>query len=156
MSRILGVDPGLEGAVAVVEEGILLDAWDLPHVDGTLDAGALHAAISALELDPVFDIVVVERVSAFPGNGSMGNFKLGFSAGTIAGVVGSLGLPLDRTSPSNWKRRMSLTGKTKDAARLLVRDLYPTMTHLFELKKDVGRADATLIALDYYRQNRAG
>lgn len=155
MSTIVGIDPGLEGAVAVVEDGVLIDAFDLPHVDKILDAKDLAVRLQELNLNGT-DIVVVEKVSAFPANGSIGNFKLGYSYGVISGVVKSLGLAMDTTAPAMWKKRLGLANKTKDASRLLVRDLFPDKRDLFARKMDNGRSDAVCIALDYYRQHRAG
>lgn len=152
MSTIVGIDPGLEGALAVLVDGVLTDAMDLIHVDNILDARELAITLQGLNLVSDGDIVVVERVGAFPQNGSIGNFKLGYSFGAISGTVRAIGLPLDTTTPAMWKKRLGLAGHTKDASRLLIRDLYPAMAHLFERKADVGRADAACIALDYYRR----
>jgi crossover junction endodeoxyribonuclease RuvC len=155
MSKIVGIDPGLEGAVAVLEDGFLNDAFDLPHVDKVLDARELAVRLQEMNLD-THDIVVVERVSAFPQNGSIGNFKLGYSFGCISGVVKSLGLAMDTTAPAMWKKRLGLAGKTKDSSRLLIRDMFPETADLFARKMDNGRSDAACIALDYYRQHRLG
>ena len=153
---IVGIDPGLEGALAIVDDdGALIDAQDLPHIEKVLDALDLTNILRDLHMTSQ-DIVVVERVQAMPQNGSIGNFKLGYSFGVISGVVKSLGIPMDTSTPAMWKKRMGLSGKTKDASRLLVRDLFPDKRDLFARMKDNGRSDAVCIALDYHRRNRVG
>jgi crossover junction endodeoxyribonuclease RuvC len=83
-------------------------------------------------------------------------FAFGESFGVIRGVVSALGMPLELVTPATWKRRFGLIGAEKDAARTKATELYPGI--ILARKKDVGRADALLIArygLELEQQRRA-
>jgi crossover junction endodeoxyribonuclease RuvC len=127
---IVAFDPGLCGAVAFVSnDGTLIDCQDLPVIgEGTqrrIDAANLAAIIR--QHNPTR--AVIEQVSAMPGNGVSGMFRFGQSVGTIAGVVGALGLPVAWVSPSK-----SI-------------ETWPDKAALFARVKDHNRAEAALLAL---------
>jgi crossover junction endodeoxyribonuclease RuvC len=90
--------------------------------------------------------VCIEDVHAMPQNGSIGSFKLGYNFGVVVGVVHAARVPLLRVSPQRWKRTYNLVGKDKSASRSLAMELYPSHSSAFRLKRDDGKADATLIA----------
>ncbi len=139
MSKIVGIDPGLEGAVAVLEDGFLNDAFDLPHVDKVLDARELAVRLQEMNLDPTTSSSS-SGSPPFPRTARSGTSKLGYSFGCISGVVKSLGLAMDTTAPAMWKKRLGLAGKTKDSSRLLIRDMFPETADLFARKMDNGRS----------------
>lgn len=143
MSRVIvGVDPGVTGAIAVVENGKLVGVHDMPIYGGRV-AGIEFAELIR-EADPAY--VVVEDTHPMPKNGSIASFKLGLNTGICCGVVQALSHPLIRVRPMLWKKRNGLINQPKDAARGLVQELYPEMAHYFKRVKDQGRADAVLIA----------
>jgi hypothetical protein len=74
-------------------------------------------------------------------------FRFGQSDGILRGVLGSLNLPMIEVAPVRWKRYLGLTGKPKDVARTLAIQRFPDAAAQLTRKKDVGRADAILIAL---------
>ncbi len=149
---IVGVDPGNTGAVALLDDdGTLIDVWDIPVIDRKISAALLAGAE---HWDPSVHVIVLEDVSAFGGNGSIGNFSLGRSKGVIEGVFHAHRIIL--VSPSTWKRDMKLSqsGLTKierkDKARAAAVARWPEHAGKFVRKKDADRAEAALIA-EWYR-----
>lgn len=151
----MGIDPGLSGAVALLDtrDNTFLYVSDVPVVTVTtttkktrneLNLAALAADIGALAPDHV----VIERVSAMPGQGVTSMFRFGYAAGAIAGIVSALGFPLSFVDPNQWKRRLQVPKTPDDASRLIVTRLYPQHSNLFRRKMDHNRADAVLIAVD--------
>jgi len=142
---VVGVDPGLSGAIAWVLDGKLLDAVDMPIMDGRVDAAALADLVLAHGSPQV---VVVEKVASMPGQGVVSTFKFGQSYGTLLGVFGALKLSLVHVTPRKWKGSMGLSSD-KEMARARAIDTWPELCDLFKRKKDHGRAEASLIALWY-------
>lgn len=153
--RVLGVDPGLSGAIALLDtaaKGTLV-VMDMPVVTITtstkktrneLNLAALAQDIGALAPDHV----VIERVSAMPGQGVTSMFRFGYAAGAVAGVVAGLGIPLSFVEPKAWKKRLAVPAQPDDASRLIVCRLFPRFADQFRRKLDHNRADAVLIAVD--------
>jgi crossover junction endodeoxyribonuclease RuvC len=140
--RIVGVDPGIGGALALYAEGTLFEVVDMPVFDGTASgAGIAHQLGMWLP-----DVVVVEYVQPMPKNGSIASFSLGKNFGVVLGVAGAMSYPLVKMRPNEWKRRMGLQHKTKSASRGLATELWPTHAASFRLVKNDGRAEAALIA----------
>ncbi len=146
--KILGIDPGLSGALALIEDGRLLDTWDMPVAGSRVAAGLLIDLFHSARPD----LVVIEEVHSMPGQGVSSTFKFGLSAGVVDGAVAALGYGKEYVQPTVWKRALGLAGKEKDDARLKALDLWPSRAQLFARKKDCGRADAALIALWNHRQ----
>ena len=145
MTCFLGVDPGMTGAVAVYDHGTLEEVIDMPVLDGQVDGGAL-AKIFEQWLP---DAIVVERVQPMPRNGSIASFKLGMNYGVILGVATALSHPLVTIRPMEWKRKMGLLKKPKEASRRLAIELWPKHAGKFRRVRDDGRAEAALIARTY-------
>lgn len=147
---IIGIDPGLTGAIAMAGPDCIPVLLDLPIVaklsgkGNELSARLLLAAMSAYAKD--IDAAYVERVHAMPGQGVTGMFSLGRTVGVIDGILASLGIQTYYVEPNRWKRELGLTGKEKDAARTMAISLYPQAADQLSRKKDIGRADALLIA----------
>lgn len=140
---ILGVDPGLTGALAWLDDnGRLVDACDMPTVDGQVNCAELAGIIRGLTPR----LAAVERVHSMPGQGVSSTFKFGTSYGAILGVLGALQVPVRHVAPGVWKRQAGLIGAGKDASRGKAIDRWPDRHDLFRRKKDHGRADAALIA----------
>ena len=150
---IIGVDPGLTGAFALLDdEGGIEEVIDMPITAKTSGKGnQLNAALAAdimvqLTCFPI-DAVVIERVGPMPGQGVTSMFGFGRSLGVVEGVAASCNLPVKWVTPQKWKKHFGLIGKDKDASRTLVIERFPTDSDLFKRKKDIGRADAVLIGL---------
>ena len=140
---VVGVDPGLSGAIAWVENGIVLDAVDMPIMDGRVDASTLADIVIKHGIP---EMVVVEKVSSMPGQGVASTFKFGQSYGALLGVFGALKLRIVHVTPRKWKGSMGLTSD-KEMARGRAIDTWPSSSDLFRRKKDHGRAEACLLAL---------
>lgn len=136
---IIGIDPGSFGAVAFIQ-GSAAICEDCP------DNPSGMAALLRSRRDDISH-VYIERVHAMPKNGVSGMFKFGQNFGTWIGIIASLELPYTFVEPSSWKKHFKLTGKDKDAARMLAIQLYPLASGQLQRKKDCGRADAILIAM---------
>lgn len=141
-SCFLGIDPGLTGALAFYfpAHAERIAAYDLPVADKEIDAGGLARIID--RFGP--QAVIIERVSAMPGQGVSSTFKFGQAYGTVRGVVQALGVPVHLVSPTSWKRHFKLSADKEKARALAVR-LWPSSEH-FERKKDHNRAEAALLA----------
>lgn len=154
---ILGIDPGLDGALVLLDddgEQIALLA-DMPTtangqgkraVNGPLLADVVREALAASDVAGTRLEAVVEAVGARPGQGVTSMFSFGQSFGTLLGVLAALGVRHRLVTPAAWKRQAKLTGQDKDAARQLALRLWPERSGDFQRKGDVGRADASLIA----------
>lgn len=142
---IIGVDPGLKGAIAFFfpEHGRLC-AEDMPVANGDVDAATLAARIQ--QLGPT--VAIVEGVHAMPKQGTASTFKFGKGYGTVLGVLATLGVPTHIVAPTAWKRHFKLNSD-KDASRALALRFWPARSDLFGRKKDDGRAEAALIARFY-------
>ena len=144
MSRcILGVDPGLSGAIAFFfpDHPERVATEDMPTAAGDVDAVILAKRIAVMAPD----VVLIERVSSRPGQGVASTFKFGRSFGVVIGVVGALSVPLHFVTPAKWKSHFRLDAD-KERARALALQLFPAVGEQFQRKRDHGRAEAALIA----------
>ena len=143
MTCILGLDPGVSGAIAFYfsEAPDRIAVEDVPAVAGEISAQLLAERIKAHGPS----IAMIERVSAMPKQGVVSMFNFGVSFGQARGVIGALSIPLHYVTPGKWKRHFNLTSD-KDEARALAIRLFPTCAASFARKKDHGRAEAALIA----------
>ncbi|MCS6827083.1 MAG: hypothetical protein NZ553_10760 [Caldilinea sp.] len=155
---VVGIDPGLTGAIAFIKNGVPMDIVDMPveQVEGK-DARVQHrvAGLSLFYLlkDAPYDamVVYVERVSARPSigtrpQGAASTFSLGDSFGAVRTAVQCAKLPLHFVTPQSWKRAVGIYGADKDVSRTRATALMPQGTHYWSRKKDHGRAEAALIA----------
>jgi len=154
---MLGIDPGITGAIALVnaDNQELMLVWDMPVVDRTHGKGQeVNAYILADIISAAASIAkncklkaTVERVGSMPGQGVASTFKFGESAGVIRGVLAANFIPISYPTPQAWKKSMGLSGKPKGASRTLCQERWPEHRDKFARVKDDGRADAALIAL---------
>lgn len=156
MIRIVGIDPGLNGALALLVHGRVALVQNLPTME--LRGGKRQLNCRGLteilkEMEP--DEVVVEQVSSMPRQGVSSVFSFGMTYGMIQGVTLALNLPLHLTTPQTWKKHFGLINSEKDAARSLAIQRHPEAARYLSLKKDVDRADAILIAAYHYARGRA-
>lgn len=150
---ILGIDPGQTGAIASLADGVFdrfVDMPTMPRAAGGLqiDSASLAARIrGVLQQHPGAHVIaVIEQVSAMPGQGGSSMFRFGQSDGVVRGVIGALGIGLIEVHPSRWKKYLGLSGTEKDMARTRAIQRHPTAAPELQRKKDVGRADALLVA----------
>jgi len=153
----IGIDPGISGAIAILKDGKLIDAFDMPIMPMGVK-GKKNQVNAAGLVDNLHDTicrnqgecqVVIERVSAMPGQGVTSMFSFGMSYGVCLGVCAALNLPITYVTPQAWKKKFGLSGAEKDASRTKVIEMFPQQSNYFARKKDHGRADAVLIALSH-------
>jgi Holliday junction resolvasome RuvABC endonuclease subunit len=150
MTKILGVDPGVRGGLAIVRlfESCprLVDAINVPVI-GTgakerVDVIALQQWL--LEHGPYR--AFIERSQAMPKQGASSGFKYGRATGSIEAIITACAIPVEIIEPALWKRALRLRGKDKEGARQYALQLFPHAHHLLKRKTDHQRAEAALIA----------
>ena len=150
---IIGIDPGISGAISILENKKILEVYDTPTmIDGKKNKRQINSAqvtniIKERLKDDKEVIVVVEHVNAMPGQGVTSMFNFGQSFGVIKGICAALSLPIYFVRPTKWKKHFNLIKTNKDASRTKVIEVYPEISDKLHRKKDSNRADAILIAL---------
>ena len=150
--RIIGIDPGLSGAIAVLDNNKVLKIYDMPIMaEGKKNKRQLNSAqlvnIIKENIKNHEDInVVVEQVNAMPGQGVTSMFNFGQTFGAIKGVCAALNLPIFFIRPSKWKKYFELINSSKDSSRTKAIEMYPSIANQLSKKKDVNKSDAILIA----------
>jgi crossover junction endodeoxyribonuclease RuvC len=91
-------------------------------------------------------VVIIEQVSAMPGQGVTSMFNFGQSFGVIKGVCSAMQLSMHFVRPTKWKKYFSLIKSEKDASRTKVIEIHPYISSKLSKKKDANKADAILIA----------
>jgi len=150
--KIIGIDPGLSGAIAVLEDIKVLNLFEMPVMaEGKKNKRQLNSAqlVNIIKENTNGDeeiAVIVEQVNAMPGQGVTSMFNFGQTFGAIKGVCAALGLPIFFVRPSKWKKYFELINSSKDASRTKVIEMYPSFSKELAKKKDVNKSDAILIA----------
>ena len=150
--KIIGIDPGLSGAIAVLKDIKVLSLFEMPVMaEGKKNKRQLNSAqlvniIKENTNDEEEIAVIVEQVNAMPGQGVTSMFNFGQTFGAIKGVCAALGLPIFFVRPSKWKKYFELINSSKDASRTKVIEMYPSFSKQLAKKKDVNKSDAILIA----------
>ena len=153
--KIIGIDPGLSGGIAVLENNKVLNIFDMPVMsEGKKNKRQLNSAqLVSLIKESIKEneeaAVVVEQVNAMPGQGVTSMFNFGQTFGAIKGVCAALGLPIFFVRPSKWKKHFELINSSKDSSRTKVIEMYPSLSSQLSKKKDVNKSDAILIARFY-------
>jgi len=154
---VMSIDPGLSGALAVFIDDVLIDVVDMPTHELTRN-GKAKRQIAAADLARIFTRldprhVVVEKVSAMPGQGVTSMFSFGRSLGIIEGIIAAYKIPVTYVTPGVWTKGIG-RGAGKDASRARACELYPIHQKSFARVKDDGRADAVLIGAWYLKGNK--
>ena len=158
--RIIGIDPGLSGGIAILDDLKIFDMFAMPIMsEGKKNKNQLNSAhlvniIKKHILPNGETFVIVEQVSAMPGQGVTSMFNFGQTFGSIKGICAALGLPIFYVRPAKWKKHFELINSSKDASRTKVIEMYPSISSRLTKKKDVNKADAVLIAR-YFRDCRS-
>ena len=157
--RIIGIDPGLSGGIAILDDLKIFDMFDMPIMsEGKKNKNQLNSAqlVNIIKKHIVLGktFVIVEQVSAMPGQGVTSMFNFGQTFGSIKGICAALNLPIFYVRPAKWKKHFELINSSKDASRTKVIEMYPSISSRLSKKKDVNKADAILIAR-YFRDCRA-
>ena len=153
--KIIGIDPGLSGAIAVLENNNVLNIFEIPVMsEGKKNKKQLNSALLVNLLKENItsneDVaIVVEQVNAMPGQGVTSMFNFGQTFGAIKGICAALEFPIFFVRPSKWKKHFELINASKDASRTKVIEMYPKLSNQLSKKKDVNKSDAILIARFY-------
>ena len=154
--KIIGIDPGLSGGIAILENNKVQQLYNMPVMsEGKKNKKQLNSAqlvnLIKSNIEPQEEVsVIVEQVNAMPGQGVTSMFNFGQTFGAIKGVCAALGLPIFFVRPSKWKKHFELINSSKDASRTKTIEMYPSLSDDLSKKKDVNKSDAILIARFYY------
>ena len=157
--RIIGVDPGLTGAIAILDGNKVINLFEMPVMaEGKKNKRQLNSAqlVSIIKeniKNKEETAVIVEQVNAMPGQGVTSMFNFGQTFGAIKGVCAALELPIFFVRPSKWKKHFELINSSKDSSRTKVIEMYPSLSNQLSKKKDVNKSDAILIA-SFYNETR--
>ncbi len=159
---IIGIDPGLSGSICFMKEGKILDVIEMPTMtDGKKNKKQVNGSQIYNEiLKKVNEIknsevrVVIEQVSAMPGQGVTSMFNFGQSFGILKGICSAMQLPVYFIRPARWKKYFNLINSEKDASRTKAIEIFPYYSAQLSRKKDSNKADAILIASFYYETYR--
>ena len=153
--RIIGIDPGLSGAIAILDDNKIIELFDMPVMpDGKKNKRQLNSALLVkLIKDNIKNlentVMIVEQVNAMPGQGVTSMFNFGQTFGAIKGICAALGLPIFFVRPAKWKKHFELINSSKDASRTKAIEMYPYISEQLAKKKDVNKSDAIIIARFY-------
>ena len=157
--RIIGIDPGLSGGIAILDDKKVIELFDMPVMpDGKKNKRQLNSALLVkLIKDNIKNledtVMVVEQVNAMPGQGVTSMFNFGQTFGAIKGICAALGLPIFLVRPAKWKKHFELINSSKDSSRTKAIEMYPSISEKLSKKKDVNKSDAILIGR-YYSETR--
>jgi len=159
---LIGIDPGVSGALSVYENKKLIEVLDMPTMsEGKKNKKQINSAQLSLEIKKRVNgsdenAVVIEHVTAMPGQGVTSMFNFGQSFGVIKGICSALNLPVYFVRPVKWKKHFNLIGSSKDASRTKAIEMFPSFSDNMARKKDANKADAILIGryfLDHFNNN---
>jgi crossover junction endodeoxyribonuclease RuvC len=155
---ILGIDPGLSGSICFFKDGKILDVIEMPtmtegkknkkQVNGAQIYNEISERVNKTERNNIR--VVIEQVSAMPGQGVTSMFNFGQSFGILKGICSAMQLPMYFVRPAKWKKYFNLINSEKDASRTRAIEIFPYFSSQLSKKKDSNKADAILIASFYY------
>eukprot|EP01023_Acetabularia_acetabulum_P008634 TRINITY_DN13764_c0_g1_i9.p1 TRINITY_DN13764_c0_g1~~TRINITY_DN13764_c0_g1_i9.p1 ORF type:complete len:229 (-),score=28.71 TRINITY_DN13764_c0_g1_i9:1089-1775(-) len=163
----LGVDPDVNGAVAVVHvdsqqklSSFKIDFIDMPYIDfvrnkqqkgngkkieGSLLSQKVLAVVQDAGINP--QVIIEQPVGAMHLMGKIQTFRMAYNSGVCNGVLQGLGYQLLSVAPQSWKKDLDLCKKDKDASRELALEHFPQAADFLKRKKDHGRAEALLLVL---------
>ena len=155
---IIGIDPGLSGSICFFEDGKILDVVEMPtmiegkknkkQVNGSQIYNEISERINKVDKKDIK--VVIEQVSAMPGQGVTSMFNFGQSFGILKGMCSAMQLSMHFVRPAKWKKYFNLINSEKDASRTKAIEIFPYFSANLAKKKDANKADAILIASYYY------
>jgi crossover junction endodeoxyribonuclease RuvC len=159
----IGIDPGISGSICFLENGKILDVIEMPtmiegkknkkQVNGAQIYNEIFKRISGRERENVR--VIIEQVSAMPGQGVTSMFNFGQSFGILKGICSAMQLSMYFVRPAKWKKYYNLINSQKDASRTRAIEIFPYFSSHLSKKKDSNKADAILIASFYYETYKA-
>ena len=121
---VIGVDPGLAGALAVLDlaSGEVVNIEDMPTMQiltrskkqvNRIDKVALHGFFEMQQMLGC-RMVLMELMAGRKGQGADAGMQLGLGVGLMQGMCIAMKIPFDEVSPSVWKREYGVPGKLVD------------------------------------------
>ena len=155
---IIGIDPGISGSICFLENGKILDVIEMPTMaEGKKNKRQVNGSQIYNEITKIINTtqdnevrVVIEQVSAMPGQGVTSMFNFGQSFGILKGICSAMQIPIYFVRPAKWKKYFNLINSEKDASRTRAIEIFPYFSTQLSKKKDSNKADAILIASFYY------
>ena len=151
---IIGIDPGISGSICFFSDGKIVDVVEMPtmtegkknkkQVNGSQIYNEISKRITQIDKKDIK--VIVEQVSAMPGQGVTSMFNFGQSFGILKGICSAMQLPMYFVRPAKWKKYFNLINAEKDASRTKAIEIFPYFSINLAKKKDSNKADAILIA----------
>ena len=155
---IIGIDPGISGSICFFHEGKIIEVVEMPtmaegkknkkQVNGSQIFNEISVRIKKFDKKDIK--VIIEQVSAMPGQGVTSMFNFGQSFGILKGICSAMQLPMYFVRPAKWKKYFNLINSEKDASRTKAIEIFPYFSGQLSRKKDSNKADAILIASFYY------
>ena len=155
---IIGIDPGISGSICFFKDGKILDVIEMPtmtegkknkkQVNGSQIYNEICKITKDMEKQEIR--IVIEQVSAMPGQGVTSMFNFGQSFGILKGIFSAMQLPVYFVRPAKWKKYFNLLNSEKDASRTKAIEIFPYFSSRLSKKKDSNKADAILIASFYH------
>ena len=155
---VIGIDPGISGSICFFQNGKIIDVLEMPtmtegtknkkQVNGSQIFNEISERIKKLDKRDIR--VIIEQVSAMPGQGVTSMFNFGQSFGILKGICSAMQLPMYFVRPAKWKKYFNLINSEKDASRTRAIEIFPYFSGQLSRKKDSNKADAILIASFYY------
>ena len=155
---IIGIDPGISGSICFFKDGKIIDVIEMPtmiegkknkrQVNGSQIYNEISKRIYKIEKHQIK--VIIEQVSAMPGQGVTSMFNFGQSFGILKGICSAMQLPMYFVRPAKWKKYYNLINSEKDASRTRAIEIFPNFSSQLSKKKDSNKADAILIASFFY------
>ena len=155
---VIGIDPGISGSICFFQDGKINDVVEMPTmIEGKknkkqVNGSQIFNEISyrTKKIDKKDIKVVIEQVSAMPGQGVTSMFNFGQSFGILKGICSAMQLSMYFVRPAKWKKYFNLINSEKDASRARAIEIFPYFSSQLSRKKDSNKADAILIASFYY------
>ncbi len=155
---IIGIDPGISGSICFFEDGRVVDIVEMPNmpegkknkkqVNGSQIYNEINSRIKGYDKKNIK--VVIEQVSAMPGQGVTSMFNFGQSFGVLKGICSAMRLSMYFVRPAKWKKYFNLIKTEKDASRTKAIEIFPYISEELSRKKDANKADAILIASFFF------
>ena len=155
---VIGIDPGISGSICFFQDGKITDVVEMPtmtegkknkkQVNGSQIFNEISERVKKIDKNEIK--VVIEQVSAMPGQGVTSMFNFGQSYGILKGICSAMQLPMYFVRPAKWKKYFNLINSEKDASRTKAIEIFPYFSTQLSRKKDSNKADAILIASFYF------
>ena len=166
MAFEIGIDPGLQGAVALVGPDGLVDVVDAPTLKTTKPSGGAKTIYDVAMMVSIVErmqraasgeaheagrlTATVELVHAMPQQGVSSTFTFGEGYGLWQGILAALKVPTQLVTPQRWKKTLMTDGpKTDQAVVAYAGRVFPGEAPRFRGPRGallLGRADAAMIA----------